>query len=243
VQGAWHLHELTHDLPLDFFVVFSSDAALLGSGGQANHAAANACLDAFAHYRRARGYPALSLSWGGWSEIGTAALPQIVERIKAQGMDLLSPEEGLQVLETALQSDITYLNVTPIDWERFRTHLPSGRPFWADLQRPAPLTSAAVAGPEAFDTAEARRQYLHTLVCEQVAQLLGIPAAEVGADLQREFFDLGLDSLTSLELRNTLQTRLACQLPATFIFQYPTLEALLDHLEHGVVEATGEGES
>jgi acyl carrier protein len=243
VQGAWHLHELTHHLPLDFFVVFSSDAALLGSGGQANHAAANACLDAFAHYRRAHGYPALSVSWGGWSEIGTAALPQIVERIKAQGMALISPEEGLQVLEAALQSEATYLNVTPIDWERFRTHLPSGRPFWADLQRHGSPTPSAVAVPDAFDTADERRQYLYTLVCEQVAQLLGMTPAEVGADLQREFFDLGLDSLTSLELRNTLQTRLACQLPATFIFQYPTLEALLDHLEHGVMEATGEGEA
>jgi acyl carrier protein len=97
--------------------------------------------------------------------------------------------------------------------------------------------------PATFDTADERRQYLHNLVCEHVAQLLGITAAEVGADLQREFFDLGLDSLTSLELRNTLQTRLACQLPATFIFQYPTLEALLDHLEHGVMEVTGEGEA
>ncbi len=80
-------------------------------------------------------------------------------------------------------------------------------------------------------------------MCEQVAQLLGITPAEVGSDPQREFFDLGLDSLTSLELRNTLQSRLICQLPATFIFQYPTLEALLDHLEHGVMEATGEGEA
>jgi acyl transferase domain-containing protein/acyl carrier protein len=243
VQGAWHLHEHTRELPLDFFVVFSSDAALLGSGGQANHAAANACLDAFAHYRRAHGYPALSLSWGGWSEIGTASLPQIVERIKAQGMELLSPDEGLQVLETALQSEITYLNVTPIDWDRFRTYLPSGRPFWADLQRPESPTPSAPVVPAAFDTADERRQFLHTLVCEHVAQLLGVTPAEVGADLQREFFDLGLDSLTSLELRNTLQIRLACQLPATFIFQYPTLEALLDHLEHGVMKVTGEGEA
>jgi acyl transferase domain-containing protein/acyl carrier protein len=242
LQGAWHLHEYTSDLPLDFFVVFSSDAALLGSGGQANHAAANACLDAFAHYRRASGYPALSISWGGWSEIGTAALPQIVERIKVQGMDLLSPADGLQVLETALQSEVAYLNVTPIAWERFRTYMPSRMPFWADLQRPEPGVTPTMSMPAAFDTAEERRQFLQTLVCEQVAQLLGLTPAEVGADLGREFFALGLDSLTSLELRNSLQTRLGCQLPATFIFQYPTLEALMDHLEDATVDDGDEGD-
>lgn len=243
VQGAWHLHEQTRELPLDFFVGFSSDAALLGSGGQANHAAANACLDALAHYRRASGYPALSISWGGWSEIGTAALPQIVERIKVQGMDLLSPEDGLQVLETALQSDAAYLNVTPIYWHRFRTYLPSGLSFWTDFRRSEPLAQPAVAMPATFDTADERRLHVQTLVCEQVAQLLGLTPAEVAADLQREFFDLGLDSLTSLELRNSLQTNLGCQLPATFIFQYPTLEALMDHLEHDTMDVTVGGDA
>ena len=242
VHGAWHLHEQTREMPLDFFVLFSSDAALLGSGGQGNHAAANACLDALAHYRRAHGLPALSLSWGGWSEVGSAAAPQIVERIRVQGMDLLSPDEGLQALETALQSDAVYLNVTPIDWNRFRTYLPSGSPFWSDFKRPA-APASPIAAPVTLDDADDRRQYLYALVCDQVAQLLGVTAAEVGADLQREFFDLGLDSLTSLELRNSLQTRLSCQLPATFIFQYPTLEALLDHLEQSVMSASGEGDA
>ena len=240
VQGAWHLHEQTREVPLDFFVVFSSDAALLGSGGQANHAAANACLDAFAYDRRAHGEPALSISWGGWSEIGAAALPPMVERIHIQGMDLLSPETGLQVLESALQSEVTYLNATPIDWHRFRTYLPSGGPFWADVQRPELLAQCTASIPATFDTADERRQFLHTMVCEHVAQLLGATPAEVGADLHRTFFDLGLDSLTSLELRNSLQTRLGCQLPAAFIFQYPTLEALLDYLERGVMDMTTE---
>jgi acyl carrier protein len=172
--------------------------------------------------------------------MGTAALPQMVERIHLQGMDLLSPEAGLYVLESALQSELTYLNVTPIDWHRFRTYLPSGGPFWADLQRPELLASPTASMPATFDTADARRQFLHTMVCEHVAQLLGVTPTEVGADRQRAFFDLGLDSLTSLELRNRLQTRLGCQLPAAFIFQYPTLEALLDYLEHGVMDVTNE---
>jgi acyl carrier protein len=164
----------------------------------------------------------------------------MVERIHIQGMDLLSPETGLQVLESALQSEVTYLNATPIDWHRFRTYLPSGGPFWADVQRPELLAQCTASIPATFDTADERRQFLHTMVCEHVAQLLGATPAEVGADLHRTFFDLGLDSLTSLELRNSLQTRLGCQLPAAFIFQYPTLEALLDYLERGVMDMTTE---
>ena len=86
IQGAWHLHELTLEVQLDFFVLFSSVASLLGNRGQANHAAANGFLDAFAHYRQSRGLPALSINWSGWSEIGAAA-----EQIRTQGRQMAAP--------------------------------------------------------------------------------------------------------------------------------------------------------
>ncbi len=235
VKGAWHLHHLTQDLPLDFFVLFSSDAALLGSGGQANHAAANAMLDALAFYRQAQGLPTTSISWGGWAEIGTAAQPLIIDRIQSQGMDLLAPEDGLQILESSLLTKTVYVNATPIYWDQFRTYIQS--PFWSDM-RPSNNLSATqdtISHQPQLENPEDRQAFLQALVCEHIANVLGLTPSEVGADIHQALFDLGMDSLSSLELRNSLQTSLNCQLPTTFIFQYPTVEALVEYLANDVL--------
>src|SRR5262249_31316913 len=104
VVGAWNLHCLTAELELDFFVLYSSFASVLGTPGQANHAAANAFLDALAWYRRALGLPALSLDWGAWSDIGSAAERQVGERLKTKGSGALTPEQGLRLLELTWRS-------------------------------------------------------------------------------------------------------------------------------------------
>src|SRR5262249_47952251 len=99
VYGAWHLHELTRELPLGFFVLFSSMAAVLGSAGQTNSAAANACLDALAHHRRAQGLPGLSINWGPWAEGGMAARLSLA----GQGVDKIEVADGLRVLGDLLR--------------------------------------------------------------------------------------------------------------------------------------------
>ena len=98
VQGAWQLHTLTCHLPLDFFVMFSSTASLMGSPGQGNYAAANSFMDVLAHHRRSLGLPATSINWGGWAEIGLAARHRVDERVALQGMGLILPAHGLAIL-------------------------------------------------------------------------------------------------------------------------------------------------
>ena len=102
VQGGWNLHRLTRDLPLDFFVLFSSTASLLGPPGQGNYAAANAFLDALAHYRHGLGLPALSINWSAWSEVGAAAGREVGEQVAHWGAERIQPHQGLTVLEQLL---------------------------------------------------------------------------------------------------------------------------------------------
>ena len=104
VEGAWNLHRLTRGAPLDFFVMYSSAASVFGSAGQANHAAANAFLDVLAQQRRAEGLPALSVNWGAWSEVGAAADGGMEARMSLQGMGVIAPRQGMELLRKALES-------------------------------------------------------------------------------------------------------------------------------------------
>ena len=120
VEGAWNLHRLTGHLPLDFFVMFSSMASLFGSPGQSNHSAANAFLDALAHYRRSRGLAALSINWGPWSELGAAAQLGVHNRLRGSGVGGITTAAGLQALERCLASRAVQLGIVDIDWQLFR---------------------------------------------------------------------------------------------------------------------------
>ncbi|MEB3360478.1 MAG: SDR family NAD(P)-dependent oxidoreductase [Synechococcales bacterium] len=234
VQGAWNLHRLTQDLPLDFFVMFSSAAALLGSPGQANHAAANAFLDGLAHYRRSHGLPGLSLNWGAWSEIGSALKYQQRETLAGlQGVGLISPEQGLQQLEQVWVRVAPQIGIVPIQWSEFlRQGNLRQSPFLEAFRQeksPRPTPSAVSFRQRLATTpAEQQRSLLDAHVCAQISQTLGFAPDEL--DRQRGFFDLGLDSLTAMELKNSLQSSLGCSLPATLAFDYPTVERLLDYL-------------
>src|SRR5208337_3601879 len=105
VQGTWNLHEETKGMEMDFFICFSSAASVLGSAGQGNYAAANAFMDAFAHYRRAGGRHCLSVNWGAWGETGMAAGldSRMQRRLTARGWKSIEPERGLEILELLLR--------------------------------------------------------------------------------------------------------------------------------------------
>lgn len=242
VEGAWNLHVLTQDMPLDFFVLFSSVASLLGSPGQGNYAAANAFLEALAHHRRAQGLPGLSINWGSWAEVGMAASLGSHEqhRLAALGMDTIALKQGLQVLEQVFQQPSAQVGVVPVKWSQFMQQYSANTapPLLAELAREAGLqVKAEQVSAQQLEFLQRlekvlprdRQELLLTHVRNQVAKVLGLGSSS-SLEPHQGFFDIGMDSLTSVELRNRLQTSLGRSLPSTLIFDYPTLDALAGYL-------------
>ncbi|QKV96312.1 SDR family NAD(P)-dependent oxidoreductase [Streptomyces sp. NA02950] len=228
VEAAWHLHELTADADVSAFVLFSSVAALIGSPGQANYAAANAALDALAACRRAVGLPATSLAWGPWSDsAGMAARLGQAERARLErmGARALTPEQGLGLFDQALTSDAALLAPVQLDTAVLRAQARAGA-IPAVLRGLAPAARRAEAGgslarrlagvPEAD-----RERVALDLVLAQVADVLG-HASATSIDPGRAFNELGFDSLSAVELRNRLTQSTGVRLPATLVFDHPT---------------------
>ena len=244
VDGAWNLHELTRDLPLDFFVLFSSAASLMGSAGQANYAAANAFLDALAHHRKALGLPAISINWGPWAGAGMAAG---VDRRRwvAWGVDPIAPEQGAQVLKALLgQRDRPQIGVLSVRWSRVFERLPAHpRPsLFAGLEREAvPQAPPATGTPDLLQKLEQagpqqRRDLLRGHVERWSATVLGLDAS-APMDLRKTLFELGIDSLMAVELRNLLQRALGVSLPPTLVFENPTIDGLVDFIVNQIFTA------
>ena len=232
VQGAWHLHQLSQNQPLDFFVLFSSVASLWGSPGQGNHSAANGFLDGLAHYRRGMGLPGLSIHWGAVSQVGAAAKLGVDIQASEQGMGVIPPAQVLESLELLMSSPDVEVGVLPIEWSRWQERVAqwSFLEDWQEtiLEVAEESSSDFLLKLEATPPSE-RRLLLVAHVCRQMANVLGINNPESIA-LETEFFDLGMDSLTAVELRNKLQSSLNCAVPSTLAFDYPTINKLVDYL-------------
>ena len=238
VLGAWNLHQLTKDRPLDFFILFSSVASLLGSPAQANHSAANAFLDGLAYHRQAMGLPGLSINWGTVSQVGQAAERGADVTMQQKGIGAITPERFLAALEILMHSSAIEVGVVPIDWSVLLSGA-TRSPFWADWQENSPTASSAASSPEFLQQLRSaipgeQRDLLIAYVRRQVAQVLRIVDPR-SINLDVGFFDLGMDSLTSVELRNCLQTSLGCAMPSTVAFDYPTVRSLADYLTQQVL--------
>ncbi|MGA5578895.1 type I polyketide synthase, partial [Streptomyces koyangensis] len=243
--GAEHLDALLPDAEL--FVLFSSIAGIWGSGGQGSYAAANAHLDALATARRAAGRAATAVSWGSWAEAGMAARDGADDYLRRRGLRPMAAALCIAALERAIDSDDACVTVADVDWARFTPAFTSRRPspLLAALPEAAAALAAGADGDEgrtggAGNTAASavrtllagvpESEWVRTLVDlvrRETATVLGYPEP---VDAERPFKDLGVDSLTALQVRKRVAEAVGLQLPATLVFDHPTPSAVARHL-------------
>ena len=236
--GAWHLHRATMDRDLDLFVLFSSIAGVMGNPGQANHAAANAFLDQLAAHRRSLGLAGQAIAWGAWSGLGEAEeqRERIGRQLEASGTRWISPQQGLRAFDRLVRQDATASVVAGVDWPVFADAAESHPPLIEEL-----LAAETDSGPDAADgqedvlsrlrvvPAEERENLLVSFLQSELQAVLRLPSAPaptVG------FFDLGMDSLMAVELRNRLNRAFSGEYtaPNTLVFDYPNVADLARHL-------------
>ncbi|MFC3964146.1 type I polyketide synthase [Nocardia jiangsuensis] len=229
-HGAWHLHELTAELPLTDFVLFSSASATFGNAGQGNYAAANAYLDGLAGHRRALGLPAVSLGWGLWAERSemTGGLAAGARgRLHDAGSAALSTESGLALFDIATGAGPACVLPVPLDPRALRAQAAGGvvHPLLRDLvelrSRRVAVNEIDTAGALAALPAPERASAIEEFVIATAAAVLGHRGPEtVGPD--RNFLELGFDSLTAVDLRNRLGHATGLRLPASVVFEFAT---------------------
>lgn len=236
VHGAWTLHQQTLGRELDFFVLCSSAAAILGTSGQAHSVAANAFLDSLAHYRHAQGLPAMAINWAGWADTSdsqprkdTAARPE------ALGITPLAAAEALKAFELLLGSDVPHAAFMRVNWQTFlrapydSSFFDQVRPHNARVQAPADQQLRA----QSADAQENRRM-IERAVRDAVARVLGIKMPDT-INCDEALLQMGMDSLMAVELRTRLETVVGARLEPTLIFQHPSITALVNYLANDVL--------
>jgi len=236
VLGAWNLHAATHDLPLNFFVMYSSAAALLGSPGQGNYAAANAFLDALAHRRFALGLPAMSIQWGAFSEVGLAAAQENRgERLSHRGIESFTPVDGTELFARLLarpRAEVGLLRMSVRQWIEFYPSAAAAT-FLSELSAEEGRPGAAKIAGRFRETLEGllpweRRSALEQHILECLSRVLRLPVERI--DAHAPFGGYGMDSLMSLEIRNRLEPSLGLKLSAALLYTHPNASALVEHL-------------
>ncbi|MGH2959183.1 MAG: type I polyketide synthase, partial [Solirubrobacterales bacterium] len=247
--GAWNLHVLTKDIPLRQFVSFSSTAGVVGSPAQSNYSAANAYLDSLAQLRQGNGLSAVSIAWGLWDlDGGMAAALSATDRARIQRAgNAISAEHGLKLFDTAMEFGQANVLAADLDRSKLRLLAEDGllSPFFEQLVR---LRSGQIREIEGslYKRLEGVPSAEHALVVleavrEQVAAVLGQQAAEL-IDPDAEFRNLGFDSLSAVEFRNRLSSISKTRLPATLVFDYPTVTAVAKYLQSVALDG-GDGRS
>ncbi|GLW50141.1 hypothetical protein Stsp02_58020 [Streptomyces sp. NBRC 14336] len=254
IAGAVHLDALLADRPLEAFVLFSSGAGVWGDGGHAGYAAANAYLDAFAEWRRARGRVATSIAWGAWAGGGMVDDAES-DRLRGYGVPTMDPEVAVGAVQQAVDRDETFLVVADVVWDRFAAtysaarrrrlfdEIPEVRRAAADAENEDTMADGGSTGAFAQRLAGVGRveqeRIVLQLVRTQVAAVLGHDGT-AAISPSHAFRDLGFDSLTAVELRNRLKDATGLALPATLVFDHPTPAALAGRLLSELAPDTGQ---
>jgi len=249
VVGSWLLHHLLPKDSLDFFILFSSVASLLGSPGQANYAAANSFMDALSSQRKAQGLPALSINWGAWSEVGLAATAERGGRLAQRGFGSIAPAEGLEALSQLFNQDSAQIGVIPIDWKLVQQFSPEvaalplfSRVAVTEEQQPVVeddgrqrLSRDVLLSAELSE----REQLLVDYLRETASRILGL--RQTVLDPRRPLNAMGLDSLMAIELKNAIQTNLGIALPVSVLVSGPSIAELVAQLLELLDEQTQDG--
>ena len=232
--GAWNLHVLTRDMDLDFFTLFSTAASIWGSKGMANYAAANQFLDALAHYRQAIGLPALSINW---ARLGTDS-PELEDFFAQIGLDVMQTTTALDVMGRILDTGAAQKTLAAVNWNTFKPVYEARRrrPF---LTRIATETAAApqklaarssdIAARIASVHPQERIELVTDYLCDVIAEILGFDSAGL-VDPHQGLFDMGIDSLMTVNLRTRLELDLNREIPTTLLFDYPNVQAIAAYL-------------
>jgi len=228
VSGAWNLHQLTKDLDLDFLVLFSSVASLIGSPGQSNYSVANAGLDAIARYRRSLDLPAISINWGAWGDSGMA----VEQGFKIDGLDLIDPQAGLNALEEVLKSNLTQVGVINANWQQLSQKFPylQQSNYFAELVTPDDDFSEnnEVLAQLIATVAEKRGAYLTQYLQQAIAEILQIEPTNLA--INKSLLDIGMDSLMVMEAINKLKTDLQLILYPREFYEHPQISSLAEYL-------------
>ena len=232
-RGAWHLHRITQQQPLDFMVLFSSISALVGNAGQANYVAANNFLDQLAHYRHALGLPCLSINWGVFEDTGVVARNgQLARHLSHMGIRPFRSRDALAALALALTQDTAQMGVMDVDWSRFATASSEG----GGAQRFATLAAQSAeqgsGGTQQSELqarfggldADARKAQVRQALFASVAQVMRLDVAQLQASSKLR--DLGLDSLMAVEIDVEFSSRTGLDIPNADIAAGPSLEEL-----------------
>lgn len=255
VMGGWLLHRLFEGVNLDFFILFSSATHQLGllGRGVGDYSAANAFLGALAHYRQAQGLPAVSIEWGPWAEVGMTARVRNDERLARFGIGFgigsITPEQGMQAMSRALCQNLAQVWAIPINWSQLLQfdQVVAKSPWLDKLTGQVLPKEEAALPPQQLNvprgeilqqlkqhSARDRHSFLIAYIQGEVAKVLGLEPPKL-PNPQQGFFDMGIDSLMAVELKNRLEVNLEASIPVTLTFEFPTIKDLANYLAKEVM--------
>lgn len=229
-DGALILHQLTQNIPLDLFVMFSSTASLLGARGQANYAAANGFLDGLAHLRHQQGLPAIAINWGPFQTIGMTS--KLTQNIQHYGFIPLD-KDSIDILDVLLGSNLPQISPCPMNWDLYYKHTPKQIGL-SGLIKAKPLPDHSFLNTLRQHTKEEGIALLSQALREITADVLELDDIEQ-ISVNDDLFAMGMDSLMSMDIRNRIHDKLQCQtlsLPIEYFINAPTIDRIAQYISH-----------